>query len=237
VLRQPQQAVQLTSIRVLVADSDQQFRSNFVQQLQAERDITPVGEAKSGSEVLLLAQKQLPDVVVLDLHLPHMDGVEVTYHLQQMLPQIKILILAERDHPGVLETIRNGASGSLLKEMQFKEMLTAIRVIAYGGFYIHPLLMRRFVTELRRLSHREKVIERIHRTRGPYNWHEILTYREMEVLRLLVQGKNNRMIGEHLYISEKTVKNHVSNILHKLHVRDRTQAVLLAIRSGWVQVI
>lgn len=226
-----------TVIRVLIADSDPNFRNRCKSILSYYPEFHLVGECSNGSEVQMAFEASYPHVVVMDLYLPRMDGVEVTYHLNSMTPQTKVLILSDQADPYVLESIRNGASGYLLKSAEPHQLLEAMRVVAYGGYYIHPIMVSRIVGELRRLSKIEGAFGRIHTSYQPTTWQEILTRREMEVLRLLSQGKNNRMIGEHLFISEKTVKNHVSKILYKLHVQDRTQAVLLAIKYGWVQLI
>ncbi|MBA4495370.1 response regulator transcription factor [Paenactinomyces guangxiensis] len=227
----------MAPIRVLIADPDSTFRHGLKMALAKEEDMVLVGECSEGNEVPPLCGTTMPHVVILDLYLPRIDGVEVTCRLSQMAPRTKVLILSDQDDPYVLETIRSGASGYLLKSMGASSIIEAMRVIARGGFYIHPIMMGRLVNELRRLSRKEGVFQHLYTTLPPISWQEVLTYREMEVLRLMSQGKNNRAISEHLYISEKTVKNHVSNILYKLNVQDRTQAVLLAIKYGWVQLI
>jgi two-component system response regulator DegU len=196
-----------------------------------------VGECSEGMDVPLLCGSVMPHVAVINLYLPRIDGVETTYRLSQMAPQTKVLILSDHADAYAIETIRSGASGYILKNIKVESIIEAIRVIAHGGVYIHPVLMGRLVNELRRLSRLEGTIYYHYTTVPPISWQDVLTYREMEVLRLMSQGKNNRAISEHLYISEKTVKNHVSNILYKLNVQDRTQAVLLAIKYGWVQLI
>lgn len=224
-------------IRIMIADQDTRFRDRLKEALKRESDMMLVGETSEGNEVPLACGTLNPHVVVMNLYLPRVDGVEVTYRLWKMSPQTKIMILSDHADPYVLETIRSGASGFLLKDTEIRTMVDAIRVIAHGGVYIHPVMMGSLVNELRRLSRMEGTIYYHYRTVPKVSWREVLTEREMEVLRLLAQGKNNRTISEHLYISEKTVKNHVSNILYKLNVQDRTQAVLMAMRYGWVQLI
>ncbi|TCS95642.1 response regulator transcription factor [Hazenella coriacea] len=229
--------VSFAPIRILIADPNRRFRSDLQLALSKEEDMVMVGECDNGMEVISLCGVTKPHVILIDLHLPRMDGVEITYRLSQLAPHTKILILSEQDDPYVLETIRKGASGFMLKDIGIYPMITAMRIIANGGVYIHPILMGRLVEELRRLSHKEQVFQYLYSIHSPISWQEVLTYREMEVLRLISQGKNNRTISEDLYISEKTVKNHVSNILYKMNVQDRTQAVLLAIKYGWIQLI
>lgn len=226
-----------TPIRVLIADANPIFRQQCKHFLFQHNVFHLVGECRDGNDVPLLCRASKPDVVIVDLHLPRMNGVEVTYCMNQMFPQIQVLVLAEQLDPYGLETIRTGAAGFLLKNVSMEQVFEAVQVIAQGGFYIHPVIIGPIINELRRLSQQEGVFQRIHREKQAIHWQEILTYREMDVLRLMAQGKNNRTIGEHLNISEKTVKNHVSNILYKLDVQDRTQAVLAAIRYGWVQLM
>ncbi|WP_240627347.1 LuxR C-terminal-related transcriptional regulator [Thermoflavimicrobium daqui] len=222
-----------TLIRILIADSDLNYRTKVRAAIGLEKDMVVVGECSEGLDVPRLCKLHMPHIVVMDLHLPNMNSVEVTFRICQMTPQTKVLILSRQDDPYVLETIRSGATGYLLKNIDDKHVMEAIRVLAYGGVYIHPIMMGRLVNEFRRLSRENGKYERV----SPFSWREILTYREMEVLRLMSQGKNNRLISEQLEISEKTVKNHVSKILYKLNVRDRTQAVLFAIKYGWVPLI
>lgn len=231
------QGVQEKKIRVVIADPYFEYRQQVKTAMAKVEDMVLVGECTEGTEVPLICQSTSPHVAVINFDLPRIDGLETTYRLTKLAPQTKILILSDHDDPYVIETIRSGASGFLLKNMKVDSVIEAIRIIFHGGFYIHPVMMSRVVQEIRRLSKMEGAIHYIHSRTPSIPWQEILTNREMEVLRLISQGKNNRAISEHLAISEKTVKNHVSNILYKLNVQDRTQAVLLAISYGWVQVI
>jgi two-component system, NarL family, response regulator DegU len=224
-------------IRVLLADPDTEYREQIKTAIKRTKNMVMVGECTDGIDVPLLCGSTKPHVAVINLYLPRIDGVEVTNRLCQMAPQTKVLILSEHADPYVIETIRSGAAGYMLKDMKVEPIIEAIRVIAHGGVYIHPIMMGRLVNEFRRLSRMEGSICYHYALTPSIPWQEVLTYREMEVLRLMSQGKNNRSISEHLFISEKTVKNHVSNILYKLNVQDRTQAVLLAMKYGWVQLI
>lgn len=224
-------------IRILIADANPIYRQQCKHFLYHQPVFHLVGECCDGMDVPLLCRVSKPNVVIVDLHLPRMNGVEVTHWLSHMLPRVHVLVLAEQADRYGLESIRSGAAGYLLKSVSMEQVFEAVQVIARGGYYIHPVIIGQLIDELRRLSQLEGVFQRIHLDRQAIHWQEILTYREMDVLRLMVQGKNNRTIGEHLNISEKTVKNHVSNILYKLNVQDRTQAVLAAIRYGWVQFI
>lgn len=229
--------ISASPIRVLLADSNTNFLNKCKNIFSYYPELQIVAECMDGSEVTRICETIVPHIVVMDLYLPRMDAVEVTYRLNRVTPQTKVLILTDQADPYAVEAIRNGATGYLLKGTDPQQLLEALKVVVYGGTYIHPVLVGKMVSELRRLSRQEGAFSRIHTSYQVANWQEILTYREMEVLRLLAQGKNNRAIGEHLFISEKTVKNHVSKILYKLHVQDRTQAVLLAIKYGWVQLI
>jgi two-component system, NarL family, response regulator DegU len=227
----------IPNIRVVIADAHEGFRARMREALAKEEDMVLVGECSEGFDAPLLCKKYMPHVAILDLHLPRMNSVEVTYRICQTTPQTKVLILSNQDDPFVIETIRTGASGYLLKNIALNQIVEAMRLIAYGGVYIHPIMMGRLVSEFRRLSQREGTFGQLYHSYAPCAWQEILTYREMEVLRLMSQGKNNRTISEQLFISEKTVQNHVSKILYKLNVQDRTQAVLIAIKYGWVQLV
>lgn len=228
-------AVYQTSIRVFIANADQQFRCHLRSKLEQEKDMVLVGECSQGIDVTKLCRKLYPDVVVLDLGLPQMDGAQITDQLCQISPQIKVLIIADQHHPKILESIRYGASGSLPRGMKMEQIVIALRLIAYGEVYIHPIMLKQLIVDWRRLSQQEEFLRQSHHS--SFNRREFLTDREIEVLQLMAQGKKNRLISKHLSISEKTVKNHVSNILHKLNVQDRTQAVLLAIKYGWVTLI
>jgi two-component system response regulator DegU len=152
-------------------------------------------------------------------------------------PETKVIILSIHDDENYVQhALKTGAQGYLLKEMDADALIDAVRVVAEGGSYLHPKVTHNLVKEYRRLAAEEGADrDSVHtiEIRRPLH---LLTRRECEVLQLLADGKSNRAIGETLYISEKTVKNHVSNILQKMNVNDRTQAVVLAIKNGWVEV-
>ncbi|SFX23185.1 two component transcriptional regulator, LuxR family [Thermoactinomyces sp. DSM 45891] len=227
----------ISPIRILVADSSDIYLNRYKNLFSYYPELQIVASCIDGSEVAHVCETLIPQVVVMDLYLPRMDAVEVTHYINRVTPQTKVLILTDQADQYAVEAIRNGATGYLLKEIEPKQLIEALKVVVCGGTYIHPVLVSKMASELRRLSRQEGAFSRIHTSYHTVNWQEILTNREMEVLRLLSQGKNNRAVGEHLFISEKTVKNHVSKILYKLDVQDRTQAVLLAIKYGWVQLI
>ena len=167
--------------------------------------------------------------------MPQKNGVEATAELIEKYPDAKVIILSIHDDESyVSHALKSGALGYMLKEMDADEIVDAIKIVAAGGSYLHPKITKNLVAEYRRLSERENKGS-FHQTeiRRPFH---LLTKRECEVLQLLTDGQSNRAIGETLYISEKTVKNHVSSILQKMNVNDRTQAVVTAIKNGWVEV-
>jgi len=167
--------------------------------------------------------------------MPGVNGVEATKQLVDAYPKTKVIILSIHDDENyVAHALTSGARGYLLKEMDADALIEAVKVVAEGGSYLHPKVTHNLIADYRRLtsSDRKKGFQQ-GEVRRPYH---LLTKRECEVLQLLADGKSNRAIGEALYISEKTVKNHVSNILQKMNVNDRTQAVVTAIKRGWVEV-
>jgi two-component system response regulator DegU len=184
-----------------------------------------------------LVETHKPDVVIMDINMPNMNGVEATKMLVSRYPETKVIILSIHDDENYVQhALKTGAQGYLLKEMDADALIDAVRVVAEGGSYLHPKVTHNLVKEYRRLAAEEGADrDSVHtiEIRRPLH---LLTRRECEVLQLLADGKSNRAIGETLYISEKTVKNHVSNILQKMNVNDRTQAVVLAIKNGWVEV-
>ncbi|MFV9510498.1 response regulator [Tepidibacillus sp. LV47] len=227
-------------IRVLIADDHQLFREGIKRIINLEEDMEVIAECSNGEEILEQYDKDLPDVILMDINMPAMNGVEATKKVKEFFPESQVIILSIHDDEGyVFETLRAGASGYLLKDMEAMALIEAIRSVAKGNAYIHPQVAGKVVDEYRRLSNKELLHDREHEpvfvNKAP-DWRQILTQREMEVLQLLAEGNSNRQIGEKLFISEKTVKNHVSNILQKMDVQDRTQAVITAIKNGWVHI-
>ncbi|OEH92188.1 response regulator [Bacillus solimangrovi] len=227
------------STRIIIIDDHQLFREGVKRILDFEKDFEVVAEGDDGTEAVSLVEQYEPDVIIMDINMPNINGVEATRRLIDKYPEMKILILSIHDDESyVTHALKTGASGYLLKEMDADALIEAVKVVADGGSYLHPKVTHNLVNEYRRLASGEQKpssnsladIE----YRKPLH---ILTRRECEVLQLLADGKSNRGIGETLFISEKTVKNHVSNILQKMNVNDRTQAVVVAIKNGWVQVL
>lgn len=228
-------------IKVVLADDHALFRQGLRRIFELEDDFTILGEATDGLQALSLAGKLQPDVVIMDINMPEKNGVEATKQIKETYPGVKVLILSIHDDEAyIFETIRAGANGYLLKDVESEVLIEAVRQVANGTAFIHPQVTLKLLTEFKRLSH--KIIDGVvvpdesAATLEQDSWHDVLTQREMEILRLMAEGKSNRTIGETLFISEKTVKNHVSSILGKLSVDDRTQAVITAARRGWVRL-
>ncbi|KKK38799.1 chemotaxis protein CheY [Mesobacillus campisalis] len=224
--------------KIIIIDDHQLFREGVKRILDFENSFEVVAEGDDGSEVVNLYEQHQPDVIIMDINMPNVNGVDATRHLVEKYPEAKVIILSIHDDENyVTHALKTGATGYLLKEMDADALINAVKVVADGGSYLHPKVTHNLVKEYRRLSLGEggsgngntQVIE----IRRPLH---LLTRRECEVLQLLADGKSNRAIGEALFISEKTVKNHVSNILQKMSVNDRTQAVVVAIKNGWVEV-
>ncbi|WAA13969.1 response regulator transcription factor [Fervidibacillus halotolerans] len=224
--------------KIVIIDDHQLYREGIKKILEFEQDFEIVGEGKDGVEAIDLVKKYKPDVVLMDINMPNVNGVEATRRLIETYPTVKVIILSIHDDENyVTHAMQTGATGYLLKEMDVDALIEAVRVVAEGGSYLHPKVTHNLVKEFRRLAETTNAnvqdSEKKYEVRRPYH---LLTRRECEVLQLLAEGKSNKKIGEKLYISEKTVKNHVSNILQKMHCEDRTQAVVEAIKKGWVDV-
>ncbi|NOZ26596.1 MAG: response regulator transcription factor [Chloroflexi bacterium] len=211
-------------ITVLLADDHAIVREGVRAFLDAQPDIQVIGEAGTGEEAVQLATELVPDVVLMDLLMPGMDGVEATRRICRASPHTQVVILTsyhEDEH--IFPAIKAGALSYLLKEVQADELAEAVRRAARGEAILHPSVAARVVQELHG-SRRQEL--------NPFT---DLSERELEVLRLIADGLDNASIAERLVISEKTVKTHVSNILSKLHLADRTQAAVYAWRSGVVR--
>ena len=221
--------------KIIIVDDHQLFREGVKRILDFEDTFEVVAEGDDGTNVISLYGAYSPDVVLMDINMPRKNGVEATADLIAEFPDAKVIMLSIHDDESyVTHALKSGALGYMLKEMDADEIVEAIKVVANGGSYLHPKVTKNLVAEFRRLSEHENK-GNFHQTeiRRPFH---LLTKRECEVLQLLTDGQSNRTIGETLYISEKTVKNHVSSILQKMNVNDRTQAVVTAIKNGWVEV-
>jgi DNA-binding NarL/FixJ family response regulator len=214
------------SIRVLLADDQELVRTGFRMILKAEKDIDVVGEAGDGAEAVELARSLRPDVVLMDIRMPVLDGLEATRRLVAANTDTRVLILTTFDlNEYVYEALRAGASGFLVKDAPAAQLVTAIRVVADGDALLAPSITRRLISEFAR---------RPAPTGKPEEMKE-LTPRELEVLRLVARGLSNAEIAKELFVSDATVKTHVARVLMKLSLRDRVQAVVAAYESGLVQ--
>jgi len=210
-------------IRVLVVDDQELFRRGITMLLAADPGVEVVGEGHDGVEAVELAQASAPDVVLLDVRMPRLSGIEACRAIRELVPSAKIVMLTASDEEGDLyEAVKNGAMGYLLKDSSLEEVNTAVRVVADGQSLISPSMASKLIQEFKQMSRPDRP------TQGPALR---LTERELEVLRLVARGMNNREIAKDLYISENTVKNHVRNILEKLQMHSRMEAVMYAVRE------
>jgi DNA-binding NarL/FixJ family response regulator len=215
------------TIRVLLCDDQALVRSGFRLILESREDIEVVGEAEDGREAIELAQRVDPDLILMDIRMPNVDGVEATRRLVTGGSRARIIVLTTFDlDEYVFESIRAGASGFLLKDVQPTQLVDAIRVVAAGEALLAPSVTRRL---LDRFAHTLPGEEK------PPPELVSLTERELEVLKLLASGLSNAELAERLFLSETTVKSHISSVLRKLGLRDRVQAVVLAYEAGLVR--
>lgn len=225
---------EMNPIDIVIIDDHKLFREGVKRILDFEPSYRVVAEGEDGNTAIELVEKYKPDVVLMDINMPDVNGVEATADLVQTFPSTKVIILSIHDDEHyVMHALKTGAQGYLLKEMDSSSLIDAIRVVSAGGAYLHPQITHNLVGEYRKLANQSESIEDGYLHTEPMH---ILTKRECEVLQLLAEGKSNRAISLALEISEKTVKNHVSNILQKMGVKDRTQAVVTSIKNGWVQI-
>ena len=217
------------TLRVLVCDDHALFRRGLQMVLEQEPDLELVSEAADGEEVVARAQELMPDVILMDVRMPRKSGIEAASEIKDALPHVKILMLTiSDDEADLYEAIKAGASGYLLKEIPIEEVADAIRSVWAGQSRISPSMASKLLTEFAAMS---KATEEKPQMPAPR-----LTDREMEVLRLVAQGLNNRDIAAKLFISENTVKNHIRNILEKLHLHSRMEAVVYAVREKMIEI-
>ncbi len=217
------------AIRVLIVDDHALFRRGLQMVLEGETDIDVVGEASDGHEAIERAESTTPDVVLMDVRMPKRTGIEATRAIKDTLPSTKILMLTISDEEADLyDAIKAGASGYLLKEISIEEVADAVRQVHAGQSLISPSMASKLLNEFASIVKR-----RDERTQVPG---PRLTERELEVLKLVAKGLNNRDIGQELFISENTVKNHVRNILEKLHLHSRMEAVIYAVKERLLDI-
>jgi two-component system NarL family response regulator len=213
------------AIRVLIADDQALFRRGLHVVLDSEENIEVVAEVADGEAAVIKAQELMPDVVVMDVRLPRLNGIEAARRIRALLPDTRILMLTvSDDEDDLYEAVKAGASGYLLKEISVDEVAGAIHVVMKGHSLISPSMASKLLRQFNALAR-----QAAGRAQLPA---PVLTARELEVLKLVARGMSNREVAEKLYISENTVKNHVRNILEKLHSHSRMEAVMYAVRAG-----
>jgi DNA-binding NarL/FixJ family response regulator len=213
----------MTPIRVLIADDQALVRTGFRLILESEPDLEVVGEAPDGEHAVALARRVRPDVCLMDVRMPGMDGIAATRRLMELPAPPRVIMLTTFDlDEHVLDALRAGASGFLLKDVSAGELGAAVRVVAGGDALLAPSVTRRLLERFERLPAMAA---------PPPGWAE-LTEREREVFDLVAEGRTNAEIGAALHLSEPTVKTHVGRLLRKLDARDRVQLVVLAYRAG-----
>jgi DNA-binding NarL/FixJ family response regulator len=218
-------------IRVLIVDDHALFRRGLEMVLDEEDDIELVGQASDGAEATQRAAESLPDVVLMDIRMPKSSGIEACRAMKEAAPSTKIVMLTISDEEeDLFEAIREGASGYLLKDIPLDEVADAVRAVHGGQSLISPSMAGKLLTEFATLARRN---EEQPPQQGPA---PKLTEREMEVLKLVAKGMNNRDIAGELFISENTVKNHVRNILEKLQIHSRMEAVMIALRDKLIDI-
>ncbi|MEU9886818.1 response regulator transcription factor [Sphaerisporangium sp. NPDC051011] len=217
-------------IRVLIVDDHALIRRSLELALAAEPDIDVVGEASDGQEAVEIADRLLPDVVLMDVRMPRQGGIEATRVIKASVPSARIIMLTVSDEEeDLFEAIKAGATGYLLKDVQIDEVPDAVRGVHEGQSLINPAMAAKLISEFASMSRKEA-------ERPPQLPVPRLTEREMEVLRLVAKGMNNREIAKELFISENTVKNHVRNILEKLQLHSRMEAVVYAVRERLLEI-
>jgi DNA-binding NarL/FixJ family response regulator len=217
-------------IRALIVDDHALFRRGLEMVLAAEDDIELVGEASDGAEAVEKAAESLPDVVLMDIRMPKSSGIEACRAMKEAAPSSKIVMLTISDEEeDLFEAIRAGASGYLLKDIPLDEVAEVVRAVYGGQSLINPSMAGKLLTEFATLAKRDDE-ERAQQVPAPK-----LTDREMQVLKLVARGMNNRDIAKELFISENTVKNHVRNILEKLQIHSRMEAVMIAVREKLIE--
>lgn len=217
------------AIRVMICDDHALFRRGLIMVLESEDGIEVVGEAEDGEDAIARVGDLAPDVILMDVRMPRVSGIDATRSIGEAVPSAKILMLTVSDEEDDLyEAIKAGATGYLLKEISIEEVATAVRAVMSGQSLISPAMASKLLTEFTTLAKKADERQAVPTPR--------LTDRELEVLKLVAQGMSNREIAAELYISENTVKNHVRNILEKLHLHSRMEAVVYAVREKLLDI-
>ncbi len=213
------------NIRILLADDHAVVREGTKELLERQSDLEVVGEASDGKEAVQLAISQHPDVVIMDFAMPKLNGIEATRQIKAIAPEIAVLVLSAYDSEQyIFAFLEAGAAGYLLKDVHVNELVKAIRAIHAGESILHPTIARKVINRFARPAKKT----------GPEETLDQLTERELEVLKMAAQGKSNREIASELVISIRTVQTHLSNVFSKMGVGSRTEAVVYALRKGWL---
>ena len=215
----------MDAVNILIVDDHTLFRTGIRKMLEAESDMRVVGEAATGREALEQSRQLMPDVILMDVKMPDMDGIEATRRLCREMPHVGVIFCTMfEDDEFVFAGLQAGGRGYILKDADPETMLRAIRAVAHGESLLGSTIAQKVMRQFSAVPDRQMAVV------------DDLTPRELEVLTLIAEGLPNKEIAQELTISEKTVKNHINNIFSKLHVYDRSQAMLYAIRQGLVKV-
>jgi len=215
----------MTSIRVLIADDHAMVREGMRRMFDHERDIEVVGEAGDGEEAVRLAQECKPDVAIMDISMPRLDGIEATKEIKRRCPSVTVLILsAYDDDQFVFALLEAGAAGYLLKSVRSREVVDAVRAVYSGESVLHPAVAKKVLNRFMTAGGKKR----------PARSAEILSDREKEILKLATRGLSNADIAQELCLSIRTVQGHLGHIFNKLQVSSRTEAVVRALKEEWV---
>jgi DNA-binding NarL/FixJ family response regulator len=211
----------MNKIRLLIADDHILIREGLVKLLQRDDMIEIIDEVGDGQGAINIARKTKPDIILMDINMPGTDGIEATRVIKREMPEVRIIALTIYEDDEVIQMVKAGVSAYLLKDVAGSELTDTIHRVMKGEVVIHPRVARRLIKEVANEKPPQLEVQ--------------LSRRELDVLNLLVQGKSNRDMAEIMFISEKTIKNHLTNIFRKMNVRDRTQAVLFALKNKLVE--
>ena len=215
----------MDKIRILIADDHAVVREGTRQFLEREDDLEVVGEAADGEEAIRLVGSLSPDVAIMDISMPNIDGIEATRQIKAKYPKVAVLILsAYDDDQFVFSLLEAGAAGYLLKSVRGNELVNAIREVSAGESVLHPTIARKVLNRFTNITSETQ----------KQKTQDILTEREIEVLQLATQGSSNQEIADSLFLSLRTVQSHLNHIFNKLQVSSRTEAVVRALKEGWV---
>lgn len=216
----------MDKIKLLVVDDHALMREGLCRLLTLEPNFEIVGQANNGLEAIEMVQHQLPDVILMDINMPKLNGIGASKEILKLYPDIKILALTVcEEEEKIFECIKAGATGYLLKDVQAQVLIDAVKTVWSGESYIYPTIAKKVLSEFNRVCQQLEEVQK-----NP------LSVREIEVLTLVSHGYTNKEVAGKLFISEKTVKNHITNIFQKLDVKDRTEAVVLAMKKNLIKV-